>query len=769
MTTRRDLKTERELDKIFEKALELRADFLDEACGDDRSKRSHVEDLLAGAEGESWIDTPLLGAAEPFPEPERIGPYRVLESLGGGGMGDVYLVEHEDGGLYALKLIRQVIMDRERDRFLRECNMLKSVAHPDIVKYVGSGTAADGRPYLVMEHITAGEPIHRFCESHELSVRQRVELFREVCGAVAYAHKKLIVHRDLKPGNILVTSEGRPKLLDFGIAKPLRGNDLAGMTLEMTSTSQRWRPRVYASPEQVRGKQETTASDIFSLGVLLYRLLAGCDPYGEYDNLEELNRRIRRDDPKPPSRAATAAGEISSDLDSIVLQALFKDPDDRYSSVERFSDDLRRWLEDRPVRARVATMRYRTRKFVRRHRFRLAAAILATVILIGSATSYVLSRQRDGALRRSVAVENVLKGVFEAASPDRSGKGSSPIEILQEVRQAIDEDLSEAPDLQLGLLGSLGQVYRQLGLTEESFEIQTKALAIARKLSPGDHPELARQLSNLAAAAFSHGDPRMTENAYREALAMRQRLGQSDLKLARTRSGLAGVLTEQGRYDEAGELYRQVLKARERNPGPESMNLALALRSMATVLYARGDFERAEDLTLDALDIWLRAGKDTLIANARDFLGRIHLAQGLRGDAAFQFHYALDLREKILRDDHLHVARSRKNLASAILEESPEVARMLFDQALAAFAATEAEGWEPVETENLLGALFALEGRCAAALPCLRSTTRDLASIRGAGSTYARTAQQRLDAALEICASGRPPETTAPKEIESRR
>ena len=437
------------VERLFNAALEMtesrRAAYLAAACDGDDTLRREVESLLAAeseAASQSTLplairldatDLPALQTVVPQAEQRqeitsglRLGAYRLLREIGSGGMGEVWLAERADGQfaqMVAIKLVRAATGSQEVvRRFRHERQILASLEHPNIARLLDGGTSAEGQPYFVMEYIE-GLPIDEYCHRQRLSLRERLQLFGQVCAAVQYAHQNLVIHRDLKPGNIFVTADGTPKLLDFGIAKLLQP-DLSQSY--QTQAGQSPMTPAYASPEQVRGTQLTTTSDVYSLGVILYELLTGCSPYRlSEDTLNEMMRAVLDQEPEPPSRRQMADGSgqrmrgrnnillsafyrlpsvirhlssafrlpttdfrlpssvLRGDLDNIVLMALRKEPQRRYSSVEHFAADLRRYLEGLPVTARRGTLGYRAARFVRRHRLPIAAAALIVLSLAG--------------------------------------------------------------------------------------------------------------------------------------------------------------------------------------------------------------------------------------------------------------------------------------------------------------------------------------------------------------------------------------------------
>src|SRR5947208_8084089 len=390
--------------ELFKRALdrpaERRAPFLKEACGEDLELRGEVESLLEfNDQGDEFLEQPAIeialksflhGALKPD---QRIGTYKVVAQIGSGGMGKVYLAHDQKlNRQVALKLVRFGTGGEETARhFQREAQILASLNHLNIAQLYGAEIIPDGFSFLIMEYVE-GVRIDKYCDDNQLSVRDRLEMFRRVCGAVHYAHQRLIIHRDIKPANILITKEGEPKLLDFGIAKLLEPE--ASMAGEQTVTFAAAMTPEYASPEQVRGETMTTASDVYSLGVILYELLTGQRPYRiKGRNPAEIARAITEQEPARPSTAiARSSGSSKSqgpnpkilrgDLDNIVLNAMRKESHRRYASVEQFSDDIRRHLEGRPVNARKDTFGYRAIKFVQRNRIWVAMGTIVFLTLM---------------------------------------------------------------------------------------------------------------------------------------------------------------------------------------------------------------------------------------------------------------------------------------------------------------------------------------------------------------------------------------------------
>ncbi|MDQ3753746.1 MAG: serine/threonine protein kinase, partial [Acidobacteriota bacterium] len=519
--------------ELFEAALDReptkRAAFLAEACAGDNALRREVESLLAfDAGGESFIERPAYEtAAELFADEEdeheavgrRFGAYTVIREIGRGGMGAVYLAERADDEYQKQVAIKIVKRGMDTDfvlrRFRQERQILAQLDHPHIARLLEGGTTDDGLPYFVMEYVE-GTPINDYADAHKLSTLERLALFRTVCSAVSYAHRNLVVHRDLKPSNILVTSDGVPKLLDFGIAKLLDTNAATHtMTALVAMTPE------YASPEQVRGQPVTTSSDVYSLGVVLYELLSGHRPFRLANRRpDEIARVVCEEEPERPSTALLRMEEITNadgaarmsitpervserreesspehlrrqltgDLDNIVLMAIRKEPERRYSSVGQLSEDIRRHLEGLPVIARKDTFKYRAEKFIRRNKGSVAAAALVVLSLImgvavalneahrATVQARIAAEQCDAAERareRAEKVSRFMQSFLDYANPNWHGRGNDRLDVT--VREAIDDaaaridtEIADAPEVRADLHYTIGEVYRTHGEYERS-------------------------------------------------------------------------------------------------------------------------------------------------------------------------------------------------------------------------------------------------------------------------------------------------------------
>jgi non-specific serine/threonine protein kinase/serine/threonine-protein kinase len=532
----------RRLDEVFHAAAALdggaRRAYVREACADDAELRAELERLLAAHDrAGAFIERPALASAaewvdgaEPS-EGRRIGAYRIVREIARGGMGTVFLAERADGQYeqrVAVKVIKRG-MDTEfvLERFRAERQILASLDHPNIARLIDGGTTDDGLPYFAMEYI-AGRPIDAWADERRLSVAERLRLFLQVCDAVAYAHQHLVVHRDIKPLNILVTPEGAPKLLDFGIAKVLHADPDARTS---TVTGLRLLTPDYASPEQVEGRHATTASDVYSLGVVLYELLTGRSPYRPRSRAPlDVAEAVRTTEPQRPSAvvAERLRRRLRGDLDTIVLTALRKEPSRRYGSVEQLAGDVRRHLEGRPVLARPDTLRYRAGKFARRNRVAVAAGAVVLLALVGGtvATASQARAAREQARRAEAAqaraerrfadVRRLANTVlFDYHDAIKDLPGATPVRerLVRDALAYLDTlalDAREDRSLQAELAGAYrrvgdvqgGLAGANLGDTPGAIESYEKALRILEALRRADPAsvQVRRDLAGLSVA-----------------------------------------------------------------------------------------------------------------------------------------------------------------------------------------------------------------------------------------------------------------------------
>ena len=693
------------IDDLFAAALELpageRAAFLEAACAGDAELRLQVERLIAADErGGTLLEhqaSEWLGITETSEEGGRFGPYRLLRRIGGGGMGTVYLARREDEQYQrdvAVKILRSGLASSGAvHRFLAERQILARLEHPNIARLYDGGSTEDSRPYLVME-LVEGLPVDEYCDRNRLTVEQRLDLFRRICAAVQYAHQNLLVHRDLKPANVLVTREGEPKLLDFGIAKRL-AEETAGDP-DATRTGLRMLTPSYASPEQVTGGAITTASDVYSLGVLLYELLAGRSPYQTAGEAPyEMERAICEQEPERPSAAVARPGppaaeaiaharntrpralrrRLQGDLDTIVLAALRKEPHRRYGSVAQLSRDLELHLRNLPVSARPDTLSYRTRKLLRRHRAAAAAVAAAVLLAAGFMASLVVQGRRIEQERDKARYAlSFLVDTFKEADPyHTAGERLTAREILARGSRRIRRELADRPDVQAAVMDAVGEADRGLGLYAEAKPLLENALALRRKTSGPGSLETAESLEHLAALKADRSDFAAAEPLLRQALALRQRrLGPGDLKVARTLNALGELLVTKGApAAEIERIQRQALAIARAAEKPAGAAVAQSVICLAKAKQAGGDYVEAERLYRQGLAIERRALKagDPQLYRDQTFFGEVLINRGKPGEAAAVLRESLAAQRKILGGDHPDIVATLGNLAMAVYQQ----------------------------------------------------------------------------------------------------
>jgi len=705
-----------QIQSLFEQLVDVGADErmarLGEVCGDDWELRSSVQSLLqSDAKREDALLHAIGEAAESLLEQHqdrligtRIGPYRIVSILGHGGMSIVYRGERDDAQyqqIVAIKvLLHATLHPRLRSRLHSERHILATLDHPSIARLIDSGDLEDGTPYLVMEHVD-GESIDSYCDARTLFIRERIELFVQVCAAVQYAHRNLVVHRDIKASNILVTSEGVPKLLDFGIAKLLAPESISH-TLPVTRLQERILTPENAAPEQVLGRPITTATDIYGLGVLLYQLLTGRSPYRllSYSQLQ-LERAICMDEPVRPSQMVISklSGEkeadrsrisdrrglspqrlrsrLSGDLDAIVAMAMRKEPDRRYPSVEALADDLNRHLLGQPVRARKGDWRYNGAKFLRRN---LLAVVSVAAVFLGLALfagvmfwenhRIELERQATAQERdRAQQVSAFLVDVFSQADPfNAQGKEPTAKDLLDRGAEKISGNQGLQPEVRAQLLESIGLAYRRQGLSEKSIPLFEQAVAIRRQERPLDKGHIAVALANLARALSDAGHLISAEADLQQAVDLSESGGEP--RPIET----ADILVQFGSFAidaksdpaRAAQLFGKALNIYRATIGNQNLQVATTLNGLAMAALWTDDFALAEHYQREALDIFeatvSRNHPDHAVALAT--LGNIITKRGKYPEAEQVLNEALGIERNVFGADNQRIAAIEADLGT---------------------------------------------------------------------------------------------------------
>lgn len=661
-----------------------REEVADRLCRGRAEIRGAVAELLGAARApESFLETPALGEGfdisrgciggdEDDAVGLRLGPYQVERKVGVGGMGAVYLASRVDGEFeqrVAIKLVKRGLdTDEILDRFRHERQLLARLDHPNIARLLDGGATPDGRPYLAMEYVD-GRPIDRYCKEEELDIEARVRLFCQVCDAVQYAHQNLVVHRDLKPGNVLITAQGVPKLLDFGIAKVLEREQ--GTGADVTVSERRLLTPGFASPEQVLGRPVSTVSDVYSLGVILYHLLTGDAPYRFTTGTDrEIERLVCEVDPPAPgvaagrsAHSARLARRLAGDLDNIVLMAMRKEPDRRYASAEQLAADLRRHLDGHPVIARPSTLAYRMSKFVRRNRLAVAgAAALGLVVTAGVSgvvwQARIARAQRDRAVAAHAEADQInafLQSILQSANAFAgSGRDVTVRETLEGAAGRARAELAGQPAVLASVLGAVGSAYTSLGLFEEAEPLLREAVALARDLPPGS-ADLPSRLNDLATLLYSMGSLDEAGSLVRESLDIEvARSGRQSAGAARTLNNLGAILRAEGRLDDAEAALREALSIRRTLLGPDDLAVAETLNNLANVVRMRNDLPGAEELLRGSLAVRERVLGDDhpLVAQSLSNLAVIVHSEGELDRAAPLYERALRLQKVTLGEDH---------------------------------------------------------------------------------------------------------------------
>jgi non-specific serine/threonine protein kinase/serine/threonine-protein kinase len=644
-----------QLKSVLEPAMELaperRADFLDESCYGDAELRLEVESFLEyETAADDLLENPIFSPvlqeiAEEMHEEfagRQIGKYRLLREIGAGGMGMVFLAERADGEFehqVAVKLLRRSFFDSPaKQRFQQERQILASLHHPFIANLIDGGTTEENTPYLVMEYVE-GLPITRFAEEKNLSLNERLDLFRKICEAVSFAHRNLIVHRDLKPDNILICADGTPKLLDFGIAKLMSATEIkATVTRHQPLTPE------YAAPEQITGALITTATDIYALGVILYELIAHQRPFSGIDKSgsQNLLRSITEKEPLRPSKIWNSGFRIQDstsrkrnsksavlnpkllkgDLDNIVLKALKKEPERRYQSVDFFAEDIRRHLAGLPVAARPDTFFYRAEKFVSRNS--IAAAALAVAfssmlagLFVSTYQTKVARAEREKAERRFNDVRQLANSfVFEInekidESPIKAREMliNHAIKYLDRLAAETENDVSLQSEL-AAAYEKIGDVQSEifkpgLGNSQAALESHQKALLMRKAIFRRDETDneaalaLGKSYVQVGNAFSMNGNTAKALENYRQAVALNEKLLLQDAEnteflrsLSRARAMLGQAVLRSGSLTEASQNYERAIagikKALEKNP--HDLKLARSL----SIYYSYNGYAKME-------------------------------------------------------------------------------------------------------------------------------------------------------------------------------
>jgi eukaryotic-like serine/threonine-protein kinase len=744
-----------------------------ETQGEHELERELLALLERGDERRGSPPTRTLGGGLSLtPREERslvgrvVANYQLVSVLGRGGAGTVFLGERADkqfSGKVAVKVVDRAGAADLGMRFRAERQILASLNHPNIARLIDAGETDDGQPYLVMEYVE-GKPLDQYCDESRLDLRKRLKLFIDICAAVQYAHQNLIIHRDLKPANILVTADGTAKLLDFGIAKLLNRNNSSNTASELTRMNERLLTPEYASPEQIIAGAVTTATDVYSLGIVLYRLLTGLRPYdlsGATSQLE-MERAICVADPPRPSasvqramQSAPAHGEqpiaalalargvsperlrrrLIGDLDAIVMRALRKEPQHRYTSVERLVADIRHYLENEPVQARQGNWIYYTQRFVRRHTTAVAASAGFLIFVIAVAIVMSIQRQSIAAAlerathdrERAEKVSQFMLDVFSAADPFTNfGKEPTARILLDQAARTIQSDLTQQPEVRARLLEAIGRSYRRMGQPERAVAYLQDSLRIQRQLLQKDDATLGSIVTEIAIALRNQGRIDESDGYFTEAVQIsRQTKEQRSEAYAKLLVDLGRLEKMRSNPKQALDRLEQALQLMRALKGAKDPEVGAVLAEMSNIKVWLDDLDGAEAAARAAIDIYQSVPDDYPDrVMAEYYLADLLLYRGRVEDAGALFERVLAVQRRLYGNTSRAVADTLMSLAQVrVAQKSFGPAEKLIREALEAHKQSGSTAHLQIGyLQTMLATVYMRQGKLVEAEQVLRDT-----------------------------------------------
>jgi len=747
------------LEQWFERALAAddRAAVVAECAAKNPDRAKRLKAMLAADAREQDPLKQAVAAesarADEIVLPERIGPFKVVRRLGAGGMGVVYLCRRSGPDFEQLVAVKRLPAagdsDFARQRLKMERRVLAGLRHPNIAQLIDGGEDEGGTPWVALEYVE-GQPIDRWASDNGLDRHRRIECFLALCDAVQFAHRNLIVHRDIKASNVLIDTHGQLKLLDFGIAKLLgeAGPDDASLTVASTMTPH------YASPEQVRGEPVTQASDVYSMGVLLYELLAGRRPY-EFPTRRpsEVERIVCEAEPAP------LGGRNATDLNWILARAMHKDPARRYASARELGDDLRRWLDGRPVEARPDRAWYRISRFLKRHPVGASTAALIVLLLIGFGSTMAwqarqLAIQRDAAEREArVAGETAefLIELFAVSDPREANPADVRArDLLERAAAELPGELDSDPLTRARLMHVIGLAFSNLGQAERGIDLLRQAMELRIAHAGDASAQAADSRNRLGNVLRRFGRMVEAEPLLVRALEWREAHGVVDHDLADSYNNVGLLQNELGRYQQAERMLRRAIELHRQVGGPDTDRAAAPLHNLSLSLRRQGEYDAARQASLESLAIKRAAGDWSLssIAVTLAALANIERERGDLEAALARSSESLDLRRQVFGETSVMIASGLVTHAEILLAlGDPESAERLHRDALALHESDgSADSLRAADVQLGLGRLLADQGRIDEALPLLRRAVDSAARELPEGSPELARFQDALNA-----------------------
>lgn len=721
---------------------------LERECGEDHELLAEVSALLeADASGHSLLDEPVADIAGRVVHPpgaaylgRQFGPYRLTEVVGEGGMGVVYVAEREDlGNRVAIKILRDATLSpARRERFVAEQRTLAQLNHPAIAQLHDAEALPDGTPWFAMEFVQ-GVPLTEYCAAHESSVESRLLLLRAVAEAVQHAHRHLIIHRDLKPSNILVRDDGSVKLLDFGIAKQLESETTDAA---LTRTGLRLMTPAYAAPEQLTGGRSGIHTDVYSLGVILYELLTGRQPFELAGRgPAEIERIITSAEPERPSAVARRAGTrvvggrgAWADLDVLCLTAMHADPARRYPTVDAFIRDIDHHLAGEPLEARPDTVGYRSGKFLRRHREAVATIAAVATLLIGLVAFYTvrLARARDAALAEASRTQRVQGFLFSLFEGDDELVGpADSLRVLTLLDRGIREarSLGDEPTVQAELYFTLGGIYQQLGRLDRADSLLTVSLDTRRGLFGAEDPDVAEVEVALADLRADQADYATADTLVRQGLArLRRALPPDHPRIPRALVTRGRVFEELGEYDSAVVALNEAIEWHQRNEPRPSPGLAEALTGLGNTYFYSGALPAADSVFRQVLEIDTNLHGELHPTVAEDLInvGAVAHEQGRYAEAEGYYRRAVAITRGFFGERHPRTASNLTMLGrNLVYQDRLDEAAVVLNEAIDVQEAVYGPDHPSVASAvNELGTMALLNGRLDEAETAYRRMAR---------------------------------------------